>query len=203
MAEYSGITIDIKNLSRAFYSARKSIRLGVMAALEKSGPKVLSDVKGKAPVFRRKLKPSLKYAVKYKTGEATLSIVSNKIYMIPREEGPHPDGTIEGNPNLVWVPTFSPFFSKTATIASAKQKARSQGYTSFFKPPGSKILLAKRRAKRGSTIGVGAEYAPVAIITPIVFQQGKPYIRPAFEENIPTIQDKIMKELSEIFNSKG
>lgn len=211
MGENVGIKIDIRELSKGFYSARKHIRLGVEKALKASAPGVLKDVKKRAPVLRRKLKVALNYSVKYKTGEASLSIISKdkKVdkYFAVREFGPE-GGYIHGQPNLAFVPRFSPFWSKTATVKSAKEAARAKGYTSFFKA-GKLLLGVKRRANKnssrrskGTRINVGGDFVAVAVITPYVKQEGVPYIVPAFEENYGKIQDRIMKELAKIFNSK-
>lgn len=205
MAEYTGVTIDIRSLSKAFYAARKEIRLGVERALKQSGPGVVKDVKRNAPNLRGNLKRSIGFSVQYKTGEASLSIVSTnkKVndYFLVREFGPV-NNTIEGDPYLAYVPRFSPFWSKTATVKSAKAAARRAGYEYFYIPEGSVLLLGvKRRAKR-SKINVGKEFAAVAVITPEVHQEGKPYIRPAFEENIPKIHERITNELARIFNGR-
>lgn len=209
MAEFVGIKIDVSSLSKAFYTARKSVREAIGKALKDSGPKVLSDVKKRAPVLRGRLKTALKFSVEYKSGEASLSIVSNdslaRKYMMSREDGPQPDGVIEGNPELAFVPRFSPFWSKTATVASAKEAARKSGYKYFFRPEGSNILLGVRRQRRGkkrSWVRVGQEFAPVAIITPQVYQEGKPYIQPAFTENIPSIQQRVLDEITKIFSKE-
>ena len=210
MGENVGIKIDIRELSKGFYSARKSIRLGVQKALEASGPGLLRDVKKRAPVLRKRLKVALEYSVKYKTGEASISIMTKDKtvdkYFTAREFGPN-GGYIFGDPYLAFVPRFSPFWSKTATVKSAKEAARSKGYTSFFKS--GKLLLGvkrgankNRKRTKGSRVNVGGEFVAVAIITPHVKQEGVPYIVPAFEANYGKIQDRIMKELSKIFNSK-
>ena len=211
MGENVGIKIDIRELSKGFYSARKHIRLGVEKALKDSGPGILKDVKKRAPVLRKRLKVALEYSVKYKTGEATLSIMTRDRlvdkYFAVREYGPE-GGEIQGDPDLAFVPRFSPFWSKTATVASAKEAARSKGYEYFFKS-GKLLLGVKRRAnknrskvRKNSRVNVGAEFAAVAVITPVVYQHGVPYIVPAFEENYDKIQNRIMKELTKIFNGK-
>jgi hypothetical protein len=203
------ISVDVKSLSKAFYTARKSIRLGVESALQKSGKPLLDEVKRRAPTRRKKLRAALKFAVKYDAGSASLSIVSNDAkvdkYFMVREDGPE-GGIIAGQPILAWVPEFSPFYSLTATVESAKEKARSAGYTYFFQPQGSKILLGVRRKRRGrkrSWVKVGAEFAPVAILTPEVHQQGKPYIQPAIEQQMPSIQERIISELTRVFNGNN
>lgn len=205
MPEFTGVTIDIRSLSKAFYAARKHIRLGVEKALKQSGPGVLKDVKKRAPKLRGNLKSSLGFSVKYKTGETSLSIMStnSKVndYFLVREAGPN-NNTIEGDPYLAYVPRFSPFWSKTATVKSAKAAARRAGYNYHFMPEGSVVLLGVKRLAKVSRINVGAEYALIAIITPRVHQEGKPYIRPAFEDNIPKIHDRITTELARIFNGK-
>ena len=175
MGENVGIKIDIRELSKGFYSARKSIRLGVQKALEASGPGLLRDVKKRAPVLRKRLKVALEYSVKYKTGEASISIMTK-------------DKTVD-------------------KYFTAREFGPNGGYTSFFKS--GKLLLGvkrgankNRKRTKGSRVNVGGEFVAVAIITPHVKQEGVPYIVPAFEANYGKIQDRIMKELSKIFNSK-
>jgi HK97 gp10 family phage protein len=205
MSEFVGIEVDVKTLSKAFYTARKSIREGVERALTKSAPKVLRDAKRRAPVLRTRLKTALKFSVDYSNGQTTLSIVSNDAkvdkYMMVREDGPE-GGEIRGQPLLAFVPRFSPFWSKTATVRSAKEEAIRKGYTYFFNPPGSNIILGVRRKRKGAKrrwVKVGAEFAPIAVVTDVVHQTGKPYIRPAFEENMSDIQERIIEELQRIF----
>lgn len=205
----TGISIDIKSLSKAFYTARKSIRLGVDKALKDSGKAVLNKAKANAPVLRNKLKPSLKFEVSYKDGLTSLSITAKdtkvRDYFMVREDGPE-GGMISGKPDLVWVPKFSPFYSKTATIQSAKAAARAQGYKYFFQPEGEHVLLGiRKRTNSGKRLrgGVGAQFAIVAIITPNVYQTGKPYIQPAFDEELPNVQQRVITELTRIFSGNN
>lgn len=207
MAEITGVTVNVKEISRSFYTARKSIRIAIMNALEKSGPKIVSSVKRKAPRLRGNLKAAMAYKVKYKTGEASLGIIAtNKtvdIYFPVREYGPSNGGVITGDPMLAWVPKFSPLWSKTATVASAKRQAEAQGYSLFMR--GNLLLGSKRKGGKGRRRAgnrVGADFISVAVIVPSVKQYGKPYVGPAFEENLPSIQERIIKELGRIFKEK-
>jgi len=205
MAELVGITVDVKNLSRAFYTARKSIRLGIERGLTKSGPKLLKNAKSRVRVRNNRLKTALKFKVAYSSGDATLAIVADdpraKKYMWQLEQG----GDIYGNPLLAFVPEFSPFYSKSdMSVAGAEQRARAAGYQHFFRA--GKLLLGVRRQRRGPRrkwVKVGAEYAPIAVITEMVSQKGHPYIQPAFTEEMPDIQQRIIAEIVSIFNGES
>lgn len=200
----TGITVDIKSLSKAFYQARKEIPLGVQRALQASGKPLLDEVKANAPKRRPRLSNKLKFQVVYNAGSASLSIIANdpivqKYFMI-REEG----GSMQGKPEMAFVPEFSPFFSYTATIRSAEQKARSAGYTYFFRPPGTNVLLGvkhKKSAGRGKKWNKTADqFAPIAIFLEKVTQTGEPYIQPAFDSQSQDIQQRIIDEITKVFN---